>query len=115
LPQNTDVSAFFGRRIAAGWTARNTAVAGKELRVSVPPRTTSTQMILDRKRTCLMARDGDVAKRTVADQVLLFVVDILKRAKATPAWYTTIWSRHWPKPSFVFKVHSETLWSGCPV
>jgi manganese-dependent inorganic pyrophosphatase len=51
-------------------------VAGKELRVSVLE-TTSPKTVLDRK-TSLMASMVGVAKEDGADQVLLFVIDILK-------------------------------------
>ncbi len=51
-------------------------VAGKELRVSVLE-TTSPKTVLDRKAS-LMASMVGVAKEDGADQVLLFVVDILK-------------------------------------
>ena len=51
-------------------------VAGKELRVSVLE-TTSPKTVLDRKAS-LMASMIGVAKEDGADQVLLFVVDILK-------------------------------------
>ena len=51
-------------------------VAGKELRVSVLE-TTSPRVVLDRKAS-LMAAMGAVAQEDGADQVLLFVIDILK-------------------------------------
>ena len=51
-------------------------VAGKDLRVSVLE-TTAPRMILDRKASLMASMDG-VAKEDGADQVLLFVVDILK-------------------------------------
>jgi manganese-dependent inorganic pyrophosphatase len=51
-------------------------VAGKELRVSVLE-TTSPKTVLDRKAS-LMASMLGVAKEDGADQVLLFVIDILK-------------------------------------
>jgi manganese-dependent inorganic pyrophosphatase len=51
-------------------------VAGKELRVSVLE-TTAPKIVLDRKDS-LMASMVNVAKEDGADQVLLFVVDILK-------------------------------------
>jgi manganese-dependent inorganic pyrophosphatase len=50
-------------------------VAGKALRVSVLE-TTSPQMVLDRKDALMAAMPG-VATEDGADQVLLFVVDIL--------------------------------------
>jgi len=52
------------------------SVAGKELRVSVLE-TTSPKVILDRKAS-LMKSMETVAKEDDADQVLLFVIDILK-------------------------------------
>lgn len=51
-------------------------VAGKELRVSVLE-TTAPKVILDRKSS-LMASMVDVAREDGADQVLLFVIDILR-------------------------------------
>jgi manganese-dependent inorganic pyrophosphatase len=51
-------------------------VAGKEFRVSVLE-TVSPKMILDRKAALMKAMEA-VAKEDGADQVLLFVVDILK-------------------------------------
>lgn len=51
-------------------------VAGRELRISVLE-TTAPQMILDRKAS-LMASMVDVAREDGADQVLLFVIDILR-------------------------------------
>ena len=52
------------------------SVAGKELRVSVLE-TTAPKVILDRKAS-LMAAMPAVAKEDGADQVLLFVIDILR-------------------------------------
>ena len=51
-------------------------VAGKQFRVSVLE-TTAPAVVLDRK-AALMAAMTDVAKEDGADQVILFVVDILK-------------------------------------
>ena len=51
-------------------------VAGKQLRVSVLE-TTSPATVLGRKASLMAAMPG-VAKADAADQVLLFVVDILK-------------------------------------
>jgi manganese-dependent inorganic pyrophosphatase len=51
-------------------------VAGRELRISVLE-TTAPQVILDRKAS-LMASMVDVAREDGADQVLLFVIDILR-------------------------------------
>ncbi|NPD17088.1 manganese-dependent inorganic pyrophosphatase [Xinfangfangia sp. D13-10-4-6] len=51
-------------------------IAGKELRVSVLE-TTAPKILLDRKAS-LMATMPEVAKADGADQVLLFIIDILK-------------------------------------
>jgi manganese-dependent inorganic pyrophosphatase len=51
-------------------------VAGRKLRISVLE-TTAPKVILDRKAS-LMASMDSVAKKAGADQVLLFVIDILR-------------------------------------
>lgn len=71
----SDVSAFSDAELLR-MDSKEYTVAGKELRVSVLE-TTSPKMVLDRKAS-LMAAMTDVAKADGADQVLLFVVDILK-------------------------------------
>ncbi len=71
----SDVSAFSDAELLR-MDSKEYTVAGKELRVSVLE-TTSPKMILDRKAS-LMAAMAAVAKEDGADQVLLFVVDILK-------------------------------------
>ena len=71
----SDVSAFSD----VEWLrmdSKEYSVAGKELRVSVLE-TTSPRIILDRKASLMAAMPG-VATEDGADQVLLFVVDILK-------------------------------------
>lgn len=71
----SDVSAFSDAELLR-MDSKEYTVAGKELRISVLE-TTSPRMILDRKAS-LMKSMETVAKEDGADQVLLFVVDILK-------------------------------------
>ena len=71
----SDVSAFSDAELLR-MDSKEYTVAGKELRVSVLE-TTAPKIVLDRKAS-LMASMVDVAKEDGADQVLLFVVDILK-------------------------------------
>jgi manganese-dependent inorganic pyrophosphatase len=71
----SDVSAFSDAELLR-MDSKEYTVAGKELRVSVLE-TTAPKIILDRKDS-LMATMPVVAKEDGADQVLLFVVDILK-------------------------------------
>jgi manganese-dependent inorganic pyrophosphatase len=70
----SDVSAFSDAELLR-MDSKEYTVAGKEFRVSVLE-TTAPQTILDRKDS-LMAAMVDVAAEDGADQVLLFVVDIL--------------------------------------
>ncbi|WP_431298357.1 manganese-dependent inorganic pyrophosphatase [Tabrizicola sp. BL-A-41-H6] len=71
----SDVSAFSDAELLR-MDSKEYNVAGKELRVSVLE-TTAPKVVLDRKAS-LMASMEAVAKEDGADQVLLFVVDILK-------------------------------------
>ena len=71
----SDVSAFSDAELLR-MDSKEYNVAGKELRVSVLE-TTAPKIVLDRKDS-LMASMVDVAKEDGADQVLLFVVDILR-------------------------------------
>jgi manganese-dependent inorganic pyrophosphatase len=71
----SDVSAFSDAALLR-MDSKEYSVAGKELRVSVLE-TTSPKVVLDRKAS-LMRSMVDVAKEDGADQVLLFVVDILR-------------------------------------
>jgi manganese-dependent inorganic pyrophosphatase len=71
----SDVSAFSEAALLR-MDSKEYNVGGKELRVSVLE-TVSPKMILDRKAALMAAMEG-VAKEDGADQVLLFVVDILK-------------------------------------
>ena len=71
----SDVSAFSDAELLR-MDSKEYTVAGKDLRVSVLE-TTAPKIILDRKDS-LMASMADVAREDGADQVLLFVVDILR-------------------------------------
>lgn len=71
----SDVSAFSDAELLR-MDSKEYTVAGKELRVSVLE-TTAPQVVLDRKAS-LMAAMPAVAAEDGADQVLLFVVDILR-------------------------------------
>jgi len=70
----SDVGAFSDAELLR-MDSKEYSVGGKEFRVSVLE-TTAPKLILDRKES-LMASMQDVAKEDGADQVLLFVVDIL--------------------------------------
>ena len=71
----SDVSRFSDAELLR-MDSKEYTVAGKEFRVSVLE-TTSPSVVLDRKIS-LMASMQDVAKADGADQVLLFVIDILR-------------------------------------
>ncbi|MFQ3348288.1 MAG: manganese-dependent inorganic pyrophosphatase [Paracoccaceae bacterium] len=71
----SDISAF-GDAALLRMDSKAYEVAGKQLRVSVIE-TTSPKVVLDRKAT-LMAAMPQVATEDGAEQVLLFVVDILR-------------------------------------
>lgn len=71
----SDVSAFSDAELLR-MDSKEYNVAGKELRVSVLE-TTAPKVVLDRKAS-LMASMVDVAQQDGADQVLLFVVDIIR-------------------------------------
>ena len=71
----SDVSSFSDAALLR-MDSKEYSVAGKELRVSVLE-TTAPKVVLDRKAS-LMASMADVAREDGADQVLLFVVDILR-------------------------------------
>ncbi|MDP3263106.1 MAG: manganese-dependent inorganic pyrophosphatase [Tabrizicola sp.] len=70
----SDVSAFSDAELLR-MDSKEYSVAGKELRVSVLE-TTAPKVVLDRKASLMAAMEG-VAREDGADQVLLFVVDIL--------------------------------------
>ena len=71
----SDVGAFSDAELLR-MDSKEYTVAGKELRVSVLE-TTAPKLILDRKAS-LMTSMTNVAREDGADQVLLFVVDILR-------------------------------------
>ena len=71
----SDVGAFSDAELLR-MDSKEYNVAGKELRVSVLE-TTAPKMILDRKDSLMKSMEV-VAKEDGADQVLLFVIDILK-------------------------------------
>lgn len=71
----SDVGAFSDADLLR-MDSKEYTVAGKDLRVSVLE-TTAPKVVLDRKAS-LMASMVDVAKADGADQVLLFVIDILR-------------------------------------
>jgi manganese-dependent inorganic pyrophosphatase len=71
----SDISAFSDAELLR-MDSKEYNVAGKELRVSVLE-TTAPKIVLDRKASLMASMEG-VAKEDGADQVLLFVVDILK-------------------------------------
>ena len=71
----SDVSEFSDAELLR-MDSKEYTVAGKNLRISVLE-TTAPKTVLDRKDS-LMAAMLDVAKEDNADQVLLFVIDILK-------------------------------------
>ena len=71
----SDVSAFSNAALLR-MDSKEYTVAGKELRVSVLE-TTAPKVVLDRKASLMAAMPG-VAKEDGADQVLLFVIDILR-------------------------------------
>ncbi|WP_151717815.1 manganese-dependent inorganic pyrophosphatase [Gemmobacter serpentinus] len=71
----SDVSAFSDAELLR-MDSKEYNVAGKELRVSVLE-TTAPKVLLDRKDS-LMASMPAVAQKDGADQVLLFIIDILK-------------------------------------
>ena len=71
----SDVSAFSDAALLR-MDSKEYTVEGKELRVSVLE-TTAPKVVLDRKASLMAAMEG-VAKEDGADQVLLFVIDILR-------------------------------------
>ena len=71
----SDVSAFSDAELLR-MDSKEYEVAGKQFRVSVLE-TTAPKVVLDRKDSLMAAMPG-VAKEDGADQVLLFVVDILR-------------------------------------
>ena len=83
----SDVSSFSDAELLR-MDSKEYNVAGKELRVSVLETTSPKTVVLDRKAS-LMASMVGVAKEDGADQVLLFVIDILKKRRR--CWCRTTW------------------------
>lgn len=71
----SDVSAFSDAQLLR-MDSKEYRVAGKDLRISVLE-TTAPGVVLDRKASLMRSMD-DVAREDGADQVLLFVIDILR-------------------------------------
>ncbi|MBK6466630.1 MAG: manganese-dependent inorganic pyrophosphatase [Rhodobacter sp.] len=100
----SDVSAFSDTELLR-MDSKEYSVAGKELRVSVLE-TTAPKVVLDRKAS-LMAAMPAVAREDGADQVLLFVVDIL-REEATLLVPNDL-VRQMAEASFGVKVSGDTV------
>ncbi len=100
----SDVSAFSDAELLR-MDSKEYNVADKELRVSVLE-TTAPKVILDRKAS-LMASMADVAEEDGADQVLLFVVDII-REEATLLVPNDL-VRQMAEASFGVKVTGDTV------
>ena len=100
----SDVSSFSDAALLR-MDSKEYSVAGKELRVSVLE-TTAPKVVLDRKAS-LMASMVDVAREDGADQVLLFVVDIL-REEATLLVPNDL-VRQMAEASFGCKVTGDTV------
>ena len=100
----SDVSAFSDAELLR-MDSKEYTVAGKTLRISVLE-TTAPAMLLDRKSS-LMAAMPDVAAQDGADQVLLFVVDIL-REEATLLVPNDL-VRHMAEASFACTVTGDTV------
>ena len=100
----SDVSAFSDAALLR-MDSKEYNVAGKELRISVLE-TTAPKIVLDRKAS-LMASMVGVAKEDGADQVLLFVIDIL-REEATLLVPNEL-VRQMAEASFGVKVTGDTV------
>ncbi len=100
----SDISAFSDAALLR-MDSKEYTVAGKDLRVSVLE-TTAPKIVLDRKAS-LMASMTDVAAEDGADQVLLFVVDIL-REEATLLVPNDL-VRQLAEASFGVKVTGDTV------
>ena len=100
----SDVSSFSDAELVR-MDSKEYNVAGKELRVSVLE-TTSPAVVLDRKAS-LMASMVGVAKEDGADQVLLFVIDILKEEATLLVPNDLV--KHMAEASFGVKVSGDTV------
>ncbi len=100
----SDVSAFSDAELLR-MDSKEYTVAGKELRVSVLE-TTSPKVVLDRKAS-LMQSMVSVAREDGADQVLLFVVDILNEEATLLVPNDLV--RQMAEASFGVKVSGDTV------
>ena len=100
----SDVSAFSDAELLR-MDSKEYNVAGKELRVSVLE-TTAPKMVLDRKASLMTSMEG-VAKEDGADQVLLFVVDILKEEATLLVPNDLV--KQLPRRAFGAKVTGDTV------
>ncbi|MCL4676773.1 MAG: manganese-dependent inorganic pyrophosphatase [Pararhodobacter sp.] len=100
----SDVSAFSDAELLR-MDSKEYTVAGKNLRVSVLE-TTAPKLVLDRKAG-LMAAMADVAREDGADQVLLFVVDILNEEATLLVPNDLV--RHFAEKSFGATVTGDTV------
>ncbi len=100
----SDVSAFSDAALLR-MDSKEYTVAGKELRVSVLE-TTAPKILIDRKAS-LMASMPAVAAEDGADQVLLFIIDILKE-EATMLIPNDL-TRQLAEASFGVKVTGDTV------
>lgn len=100
----SDVSAFSDAELLR-MDSKEYNVAGKELRVSVLE-TTAPKVVLDRKASLMASMEG-VAKEDGADQVLLFVVDILKEEATLLVPNDLV--RQLAETSFGVKVSGDTV------
>jgi manganese-dependent inorganic pyrophosphatase len=100
----SDVGAFSDAELLR-MDSKEYSLAGKELRVSVLE-TTAPKLILDRKAS-LMASMEDVAKEDGADQVLLFVIDILNEEATLLVPNDLV--RQMAEASFGCKVSGDTV------
>ncbi|MFN3847076.1 MAG: manganese-dependent inorganic pyrophosphatase [Paracoccaceae bacterium] len=100
----SDVSAFSDTALLR-MDSKEYTVAGKELRISVLE-TTAPKVLLDRKASLMASMDA-VAKEDGADQVLLFVIDIL-REEAT-LLVPNDWVKQMAEASFGCTVTGDTV------
>ena len=100
----SDVSAFSDAALLR-MDSKDYTVAGKELRVSVLE-TTAPKIVLDRKASLMESMVG-VAQEDGADQVLLFVIDILKEEATLLVPNELV--RQMAEASFGVKVTGDTV------
>lgn len=100
----SDVSAFSAAELLR-MDSKEFEVGGKKLRISVLE-TTAPQVLLDRKQALIEAMPG-VAEADGADEVLLFVVDILKEEATLLVPNDNV--KHIAEKSFDVTVSGDTL------